>query len=96
MKRFVKFSVHEYMDMYPHTEVRMMEGSSIEHITNDALNWAESMTKNYSGGPTHFECIMTKEQANEYVVDTLKRHRYSSEAREWSVKTLALVDECYN
>ena len=32
MKRFVEFSLHEYMDEHPTQQVRIMEGENLEAI----------------------------------------------------------------
>ena len=48
MKRFVKFYVHEYMDMYPRTEMRIYEGDSLESITTLAKEFfCNQLTKSF-------------------------------------------------
>jgi hypothetical protein len=95
MKRFVKFSVHEYMDMHPHTEMRIYEGS-LESITTKAKEWAENMTKAYSGGPTTFEGILTEEEAFNWLKQEIQSIKYpSKEDFEWIKKTIDSINECY-
>ena len=54
MKKFVEFSLHEYMDEHPTQQVRLWEGETIEAIEAEARAWAKQMTELYSGGPTSF------------------------------------------
>ena len=51
MKKFVEFSLHEYMDEFPRQQVRVWEGETIEAIKTEAKAWAKQMTELYSGGP---------------------------------------------
>ena len=67
MKKFVEFSFHEYMNMYPTQEVRIMEGKNLEAIKVEAKAWAKQMTELYSGGPTSFVKVWTKEEAREWI-----------------------------
>lgn len=96
MKRFVKFSVHEYMDMYPRTEMRIYEGDSLESITTKAKEWAENMTKAYSGGPTTFEGILDEEEAFNWLKKEIQSIKYPcKEDFEWIKKTVDSINECY-
>ena len=96
MKRFVKFSVHEYMDPHPHTEMRIYEGDSLESITAKAKEWAENMTKAYSGGPTTFEGILTEEEAFNWLKKEIQSIKYTcKEDFEWIKKTIDAINECY-
>lgn len=72
MEKFCRFEVHEYMDMYPHTEVRTIKGEDEAEITANAVAWARQMTSLYSGGPTRFVKILTKDEAAEYMVSQYK------------------------
>lgn len=67
MEKFCEFSVHEYMDMHPHQEVRTFKGKDEEEIKANAIAWASEMTKNYSGGPTSFVKIMSKHEAADHL-----------------------------
>lgn len=67
MKRFVEFSLYEYMDEYPTQQVRLMEGENLEAIENASKKYAEDITKMYSGGPTSFVKVWTKEEAREWI-----------------------------
>ena len=73
MEKFVEFSVHEYMDMYPHKEVTTIKGESIEEIKENAIEHAKRMTEIYSGGPTSFVKILSREEAAEYLVSEFKK-----------------------
>lgn len=46
-EKFQEFSVHDYMDMYPRQEVRVM-------TKEQAVEFADHMNKNYSGGTTKY------------------------------------------
>lgn len=72
MEKFCEFEVHEYMDMYPRTEVRTIKGEDKAEITANAVKWAKWMTDIYSGGPTRFVKILTKSEAAEYMVSQYK------------------------
>lgn len=96
MKRFVQFSVHEYMDMYPRTETRIFEGESLESISIKAKEWAENMTAFYSGGPTTFEGILTEEEAFNWLKKEIQSIKYPcKEDFEWIKKTIDAINECY-
>lgn len=96
MKRFVKFYVHEYMDMYPRTEMRIYEGDSLESITSLAKDWAENMTKAYSGGPTTFEGVLTAQEAFGWFKKEIQSINYPSKSDlEWIKKTVDAITECY-
>ena len=85
MKKFVEFSLHEYMDMYPTQQVRIMEGENLEAIKSASKEFAAGMSKVYSGGPTSFVKIWTKEEAREWI-DRNKAQigkDPSSEDKEW-------------
>lgn len=96
MKRFVKFSVHEYMDMHPHTEMRIYEGDSLLSITTRAKEWAENMTKAYSGGPTTFEGVLTAQAAFDWFKKEIQSMKYPRKSDlEWIKKTIDAINECY-
>lgn len=65
MKKFVEFTIHDYMDMYPSTTMHSME-------EEQAAAFAEHMNTTYSGGTTSLKRILTKEEAQEYVVNTIQ------------------------
>lgn len=72
MEKFVEFSVHEYMDMHPHKEITTIKGESIEEIKENAVKHAKRMTEVYSGGPTSFVKILSREEAAEYLANEFK------------------------
>lgn len=63
MKRFVKYEVHDYMDLYPREEVRVFSGESVEQITETVHDWAKKMNEMYSGGTTRIVSVMGIEEA---------------------------------
>lgn len=44
MEKFCLFEIHEYMDMYPSSEVRTFKGADESEITANAVDWAAKMT----------------------------------------------------
>jgi len=73
MEKFVEFSVHEYMDMHPHKEVSIIKGENEEEIRKNAIEHAKRMTEVYSGGPTSFVKILSREEAAEDLVNEYKK-----------------------
>ena len=97
MKKFVEFSLHEYMDMYPTQQVRVMEGENLEAIKSASKEFAASMSKVYSGGPTSFVKVWTKEEAREWI-DRNKAQigkDPSSEDKEWIDNVEDAFYTCY-
>lgn len=72
MKRFCKFTIHEYMDMHPSYITRLFEGKEESEIKATAVEWASEMTKIYSGGPTTFIKILNREEAAEFLTKEFK------------------------
>lgn len=75
IKRFCLFELHEYMDMYPTKEVRMHEGKDREAIQIKCVAFMRHMNKVYSGGKTKFIKIMSAEEAQKYVQDTINEEK---------------------
>ena len=97
MKKFVEFSLHEYMDMYPTQQVRIMEGKNLEAIESASKEFAAGMSKVYSGGPTSFVKVWTKEEAREWI-DRNKAQigeDPSSEDKEWIDNVEDAFYACY-
>ena len=97
MKKFVEFSLHEYMDMYPTQQVRIMEGENLEAIKSASKEFAAGMSKVYSGGPTSFVKVWTKEEAREWI-DRNKAQTGedpSSEDKEWIDSVEDAFHTCY-
>ena len=96
MKRFVKFSVHEYMDPHPHTEMRVFQGDSLESIKESAQKWAEHMTEAYSGGPTTFEGILSYNEAFDWLKKEMSTMRDPDQQDlEWIMNTCDALSEAY-
>ena len=97
MKKFVEFSLHEYMDEHPTQQVRTWEGETIEAIEADARAWAKQMTELYSGGPTSFIKIWDFNDANSWFIKELKAigNNPDSVDKEWIENTQKALEECY-
>ena len=97
MKRFVEFSLHEYMDEYPTQHVRIMEGENLEAIEKASKETAENVSKLYSGGPTSFVKVWTKEEAREWIDKNKAQigENPSSEDKEWIDSVEDAFYTCY-
>lgn len=97
MKRFVEFSLHEYMDEHPTQQVLIMEGKNLEAIESTSKEYAADISKVYSGGPTSFVKIWTKEEAREWI-DRNKAQigeDPSSEDKKWIDSIEDIFYTCY-
>ena len=70
MKALVEFEIHEYMDMYPSKEVRLYKGSD---IVNKAMEWADYMNRNYSGGTTTYKTVLTSSESVSYLTNEISK-----------------------
>jgi hypothetical protein len=96
MKRFVKFSVHEYMDMYSRTEIMVWEGKNEADITAKCKQYAEDLSSAYSGGPTTFGGILTDQEAFDWLKKEIQSMKYPCKSDlEWIKKTIDAITECY-
>lgn len=97
MKRFVKYEVHDYMDLKPRIEVRVFSGESVEQITETVHNWAKEMCTLYSGGTTRIVSVMDIEEAKAHcdkvISNELKNPQPDSE--EFIGMINNLFKECY-
>lgn len=97
MKRFVEFSLYEYMDEHPTQQVLIMEGKNLEAIESTSKEYAADISKVYSGGPTSFVKVWTKEEAREWI-DRNKAQigeDLSSEDKEWIDSIEDIFYTCY-
>ena len=97
MKRFVEFSLHEYMDEHPTQQVLIMEGKNLEAIESTSKEYAADISKVYSGGSTSFVKVWTKEEAREWI-DKNKAQigdGPSSEDKEWIDSIEDIFYTCY-
>ena len=97
MKRFVEFSLHEYMDEHPTQQVLIMEGKNLEAIESTSKEYAVDISKAYSGCPTSFVKVWTKEEAREWI-DRNKAQigeDPSSEDKEWINSIEDIFYTCY-
>lgn len=97
MKRFVEFSLHEYMDEFPRQQVRTWEGDTIQAIEAEAKAWAKQMTELYSGGPTRFIKVWNFNEANKWFINELKSIGDDRDAsdEEWIENAKKALEECY-
>ena len=97
MERFVEFEIHEYMDMYPRTEVRTWKGDDEASIGQDAKSWATAMNQNYSGGTTRFVSVMTAEDAKNYLNEQIIKEKadWQEDSQEFIDKITNLYNKCY-
>ena len=93
MKRFVEFSLHEYMDEYPTQHVRIMEGENLEAIEKASKETAENVSKLYSGGPTSFVKVWNKKEARE-CIDTNKA-KIGEDSSDEDIEWLEFVEKAF-
>ena len=97
MKRFVEFSLHEYMDEHPTQQVLIMEGKNLEAIEGTSKEYVADISKVYSRGSTSFVKVWTKEEAREWI-DRNKAQigeDPSSEDKEWINSIEDIFYTCY-
>ena len=97
MKRFVEFSLYEYMDEHPTQQVLIMEGKNLEAIESTSKEYAADISKVYSVGSTSFVKVWTKEEAREWI-DRNKAQigeDPSSEDKEWINSIEDIFYTCY-
>lgn len=99
MKRFVEFSLHEYMDEHPTQQVRIMEGDTLEAIESSSKEYASQISKLYSGGPTSFVKVWEFPEANDWYIKIHKElgpsDNWSDEDIEWDTFVKKELAECY-
>lgn len=97
MELFCEFSVHEYMDEHPRKEVRTFIGESEEAIESSARDWAKRMTACYSGGPTNFVKVMSKEEAESHIreIVTYEDEHPQEDSETFKQEMWNLFYKCY-
>ena len=60
-KKFQLFSIHEYMDEQPWEEIMV-------YTKEEAIEYADHMTRTYSGGTTTYVNELTAEEAMKYIL----------------------------
>lgn len=96
MEKFCRFLTHEYMDESPCIHMRTFKGETLEDVENNARNWASEMTKDYSGGPTTFVKVLTKEEAREWIDSEWNSiHGPNEFDLDWLNRVNTIYDECY-
>ena len=97
MKKFVEFSLHEYMDEHPTQQVLIMEGKNLEAIESTSKEYAADISKVYSGGSTSFVKVWTKEEAREWIDKNKVQigEDPSSEDKEWIDSIEDIFYTCY-
>lgn len=96
IKRFCLYELHEYMDLHPTKEVRMQEGKDREALREICVRFSRHMNRVYSGGTTKFIKIMSAEEAQKYVQDTIdeEKQRYPGDM-EYINKAISMYNEAY-
>lgn len=77
MKRVCKFSVHDYMDMYPSDAYYVFAGENEDEILDKAKGFETHMKENYSGGTTTFVKFLSNEETEKLYNDSIKSLRDS-------------------
>lgn len=96
MERFVKFEIHEYMDLHPSINIITFIADSLDEIKNKAMEYAKWMNSNYSGGTTRFVEIMSANDARQYLDSEIAKIKYPDDAdREWINSVNELYVKCY-
>ena len=97
MKKFVEFSLYEYMDEHPTQQVRIMEGENLEAIEKASKEFAADISKVYSGGPTSFVKVWTREEAKDWINKNIAEigENPSSEDKEWINTVEEAFYSCY-
>ena len=57
---FARFVIHDYMDMYPSYDIRVMP-------RKDIYLYVKHMNKSYSGGTTTFNKVLSKKEVEDYI-----------------------------
>lgn len=98
MEKFVEFSLHEYMDMYPTQHVRTMKGENLEDIEKNSKEYAKLMTKQYSGGPTSFVKVMNKEEARQWIDKNIAEIGNNPDDidKDWIKTVEGIFHSCYD
>lgn len=103
MRRFVKFTTHDYMDEFPVVRMQTFSGTSEEDIKMNAIDWAHDMTLAYSGGTTDFVGILNAEEAREWMYQELAKLVNGNDSIaslsdgdvEWLSNVSELYIQCY-
>ena len=96
MERFVKFEIHEYMDLHPSINIITFIADSLDEITHQAMEYAKQMNSNYSGGTTRFVEIMSANDARQYLDSEIAKIKHPDDAdREWINSVNELYVKCY-
>jgi hypothetical protein len=85
------------MDEFPRDDVRTFKGQSEEDIRENAIQFAHSMTHNYSGGTTRFIKVMTAEEAwkvVEKIIDNEAKNP-AEDSEEFIERAKRLYNNCY-
>lgn len=96
MEKFVKFEIHDYMDMYPGFTVITFKGNNLDEIRANAISYANHMNENYSGGTTKFVKVMSANEAREYLDEQIASIINPDSAdKEWIEDMNNLYTKCY-
>lgn len=98
MKRFVEFRLHDYMDMCPRKNIRVMEANTLEDIERVSKEFANHMNNEYSGGTTKFIKVMNREEAQKHINNLIdiEVQNPQDDSQEFIDKINNMFNECYN
>lgn len=97
MEKFVKFEIHDYMDMYPRFTVITFKGNNLDEIRANAISYANHMNENYSGGTTKFVKVMSADEARKHVDGQIAAITNPDAADKlWFEEMNNLYNKCYS
>lgn len=97
MKRFVEIEYHDYMDMYPNTEIRVFEGSDEEDLEKNVNDFVAHMESHWCSGTTRLMSIMEESDALAWVDQQVAKEQsnWQEDSEEFVEKICGLFKECY-
>lgn len=97
MKRFVEIEYHDYMDMYPRTEVRVFEGTDEESLEKNVNDYVAHMKSHWCSGTTRLVGVLNKEDASTWVKQQIAKEQcnWQEDSIEFIAKISNLYKECY-
>ena len=97
MKRFVEIEYHDYMDMYPDTEVRVFSGDDEESLEKNVNDFVAHMKEHWCSGTTRLLGIMEQQEALMYIEQQIaKEHAdWKEDSEEFIDKICGLFKDCY-
>lgn len=90
MKKFFKIEIHDYMDMYPDTEVQCMEEALFDE-------WLKNMKERYNSGTVKLLKVLTQEEARQEVLKLVSREEKhpQPDSKEFIQRAWDLFNQAY-